>query len=77
MHFQVEYVPDQRADGRIDGLFIMVPDTTDRHSRGWPPARPLRSLSGQPAAPATLRGSVHVIAYSGSTLSAAENSSTR
>jgi diguanylate cyclase (GGDEF)-like protein/PAS domain S-box-containing protein len=30
-HFLVEYVPDARADGRIDGFFIMVLDITERH----------------------------------------------
>jgi len=30
-HFLAEYVPDVRADGVVDGFFIMVLDITDRH----------------------------------------------
>jgi diguanylate cyclase (GGDEF)-like protein/PAS domain S-box-containing protein len=30
-HFLSEYVPDVRADGTVDGFFIMVLDITDRH----------------------------------------------
>ena len=30
-HFLAEYVPDRRADGTIDGFFLMVLDITDRH----------------------------------------------
>ena len=30
-HFLAEYVPDRRADGRVDGFFLMVLDITDRH----------------------------------------------
>jgi diguanylate cyclase (GGDEF)-like protein/PAS domain S-box-containing protein len=30
-HFLVEYVPDRRPDGSIDGFFVMVLDITDRH----------------------------------------------
>jgi diguanylate cyclase (GGDEF)-like protein/PAS domain S-box-containing protein len=30
-HFLAEYVPDVRADGSVDGFFIMVLDITDRH----------------------------------------------
>jgi PAS domain S-box-containing protein len=30
-HFLAEYVPDRRADGTVDGFFLMVLDITDRH----------------------------------------------
>jgi diguanylate cyclase (GGDEF)-like protein/PAS domain S-box-containing protein len=30
-HFLVEYVPDRRPDGCVDGFFLMVLDITDRH----------------------------------------------
>ena len=30
-HFLVEYVPDVRVDGGVDGFFIMALDITDRH----------------------------------------------
>ena len=30
-HFMVQYVPDVRADGTVNGFFIMVLDITDRH----------------------------------------------
>ena len=30
-HFLVEYVPDRRADGTVDGFFLMVLDITERH----------------------------------------------
>ncbi|MCK9687871.1 sensor domain-containing diguanylate cyclase [Scleromatobacter humisilvae] len=30
-HFLAEYVPDRRADGSVDGFFLMVLDITDRH----------------------------------------------
>ena len=30
-HFLAEYVPDRRADGTVDGFFLMVLDITERH----------------------------------------------
>jgi len=30
-HFMVQYMPDVRADGAVDGFFVMVLDITDRH----------------------------------------------